>query len=72
MASESPPSFPPPIWGGGAKQSPEEIDLMRYTNWVSSMAHVEVMRAVRPGMMEYQLESLFQQKEAESFSHANA
>ena len=33
---------------------------MRYTNWVSSMAHVEVMRAVRPGMMEYQLESLFQ------------
>ena len=41
-------------------KSSAEIDIMRYTNWVSSMAHVEVMRATRPGMMEYQLESLFQ------------
>jgi len=37
-----------------------EIELMRYTNWVSSMAHVEVMRYCEVGMMEYQLESLFQ------------
>lgn len=37
-----------------------EIELMRYTNWVSSMAHVEVMRSCQVGMMEYQLESLFQ------------
>lgn len=37
-----------------------EIELMRYTNYVSSMAHVEVMRQCEPGMMEYQLESLFQ------------
>lgn len=36
-------------------QSPAEIDLLRYTNWVSSMAHVEVMRACKPGMMEYQV-----------------
>lgn len=43
-----------------ATKTPAEIELMRYTNWVSSMAHVEVMRACRPGMMEYQLESLFQ------------
>jgi Xaa-Pro dipeptidase len=42
------------------EKSPAEIDLMRYTNWMSSMAHVEVMKACRPGMMEYQLESLFQ------------
>mmetsp|Transcript_11876 Transcript_11876/g.18246 ORF Transcript_11876/g.18246 Transcript_11876/m.18246 type:complete len:581 (+) Transcript_11876:77-1819(+) len=41
-------------------KSSAEIDIMRYTNWVSSMAHVEVMRAAKPGMMEYQLESLFQ------------
>ncbi|KAL9187096.1 hypothetical protein ACHAXT_010816 [Thalassiosira profunda] len=41
-------------------KSPAEINLLRYTNWISSMAHVEVMRACKPGMMEYQLESLFQ------------
>jgi len=41
-------------------KSSAEIDIMRYTNGVSSMAHVEVMRATKPGMMEYQLESLFQ------------
>jgi len=41
-------------------KSPAEINLMRYTNWISSMAHVGVMRACKPGMMEYQLESLFQ------------
>lgn len=41
-------------------KSPAEIDLLRYTNWISSMAHVEVMRSTKPGMMEYQLESLFQ------------
>jgi Xaa-Pro dipeptidase len=34
--------------------------VLRYVNWVSSMAHAEVMRAATPGMMEYQLESLFQ------------
>ena len=41
-------------------KSSAEIDVMRYTNWISSMAHFEVMRAASPGMMEYQLESLFQ------------
>ena len=40
-------------------KSTEEIDLMRYTHYLSSMAHVEVMRTAKPGMMEYQLESLF-------------
>lgn len=40
-------------------KSPAEIELMKYTNWVSSMAHVATMRACQPNMMEYQLESTF-------------
>lgn len=40
-------------------QTPAEISLMQYTNYISSLAHVDVMRKARPGMMEYQLESLF-------------
>jgi Xaa-Pro dipeptidase len=40
-------------------KSPAEIELMRYTNWVSSMAHVATMRTCQPNMMEYQLESTF-------------
>ena len=40
-------------------KSSAEIDLLRYTNWVSSMAHVSTMRTCQPNMMEYQLESTF-------------
>uniref|UniRef100_A0A1X7VCZ3 Xaa-Pro dipeptidase n=1 Tax=Amphimedon queenslandica TaxID=400682 RepID=A0A1X7VCZ3_AMPQE len=40
-------------------KTPEEIEVLRYVNQVSSKAHCEVMRAVKPGMLEYQLESLF-------------
>eukprot|EP00956_Cyclotella_meneghiniana_P022983 scaffold44096_cov82-Cyclotella_meneghiniana.AAC.4 len=40
-------------------KTPAEISLMQYTNYISSLAHVDVMRKARPGMMEYQLESLF-------------
>jgi Xaa-Pro dipeptidase len=36
-----------------------ELELMQYVSYVTSMAHVEVMRNVRAGMSEYQLESLF-------------
>jgi len=42
------------------RKTQPEIELMKYTNHISSMAHVEVMRNCKPGMMEYQLESLFQ------------
>nr|CAB3264778.1 xaa-Pro dipeptidase [Phallusia mammillata] len=37
-----------------------ELQVLRYVNRVSSEAHKEVMRRVRPGWMEYQAESLFQ------------
>eukprot|EP01095_Lingulamoeba_sp_RSL-Kostka_P012819 TRINITY_DN514_c1_g1_i1.p1 TRINITY_DN514_c1_g1~~TRINITY_DN514_c1_g1_i1.p1 ORF type:complete len:526 (-),score=228.66 TRINITY_DN514_c1_g1_i1:107-1684(-) len=37
----------------------EELAVMKYANLISSKAHVKVMQAIEPGMMEYQLESLF-------------
>lgn len=37
-----------------------ELEVLRYVSKVSSDAHVEVMKRIRPGMMEYQLEALFQ------------
>lgn len=40
-------------------KSDMEIALMQYANDVSSEAHIEVMRQIKPGMKEYQLESIF-------------
>jgi Xaa-Pro dipeptidase len=40
-------------------KTPEELNLLRYVNKISSDAHKTVMRAARPGMMEYELESIF-------------
>ncbi|KAJ3079161.1 hypothetical protein HDU99_000140, partial [Rhizoclosmatium hyalinum] len=36
-----------------------ELDLMRYVNNFASKAHINVMQNCKPGLMEFQLESLF-------------
>ncbi|KAL7978757.1 hypothetical protein Chor_013246 [Crotalus horridus] len=38
-----------------------ELEVLRYTNKISSEAHKEVMKAVKPGMKEYELESCEQE-----------
>eukprot|EP00794_Sanderia_malayensis_P018764 gene18764-20655_t len=40
-------------------KTPEELDVLRYANKISSEAHIEIMKRIRPGMAEYQLESMF-------------
>jgi Xaa-Pro dipeptidase len=37
-----------------------ELEVLRYTNKISSEAHKEVMRHVKPGAYEFQMESIFQ------------
>ncbi|KAF6029243.1 PEPD [Bugula neritina] len=37
-----------------------EIEMLRYTNSVSSEAHKKIMKNIKPGMYEYQCESMFQ------------
>jgi len=37
-----------------------EMEVLRYANKISSLAHMHVMRNIKPGMKEYQCESLFQ------------
>jgi len=40
-------------------KSKNEIQLMQYVNDVSSAAHVQVMKEVKEGMMEYEMEAIF-------------
>ena len=42
-------------------KSPEEIELMQRAADIAAEAHVEAMKATRPGMMEYELEALIEQ-----------
>ena len=41
-------------------KSEDELEVMRYATKISSDAHKEVMKQIRPGWMEYQAEALFQ------------
>ena len=47
-------------------KSREEIELLRYTNKISSEAHKEVMRKIRPGMSEFQCERLAKKERVNS------
>lgn len=49
----------PHLVEGRLRKSEDELRLLRWINETTSAAHVEVMRRARPGMMEYQLEALF-------------
>ncbi|GAM27729.1 hypothetical protein SAMD00019534_109050, partial [Acytostelium subglobosum LB1] len=40
-------------------KSPKEIECLRYSVESSCRAHLEVMKKIRPGMKEYQCESIF-------------
>ncbi len=40
-------------------KSQEEVDVLSYVGRISSEAHVQIMKQVRPGMFEYQLEGIF-------------
>jgi Xaa-Pro aminopeptidase len=41
-------------------KSPAEIDVMRESARISSLAHIEVLRSARPGMYEWELAALFE------------
>ncbi|XP_071824482.1 xaa-Pro dipeptidase-like [Apostichopus japonicus] len=38
----------------------KELEILRYVCRISSEAHIEVMRKIKPGMKEFQIESMFQ------------
>lgn len=41
-------------------KTPEEIEIMQRAADIAAEAHVEAMKAVRPGMMEYEVEALIE------------
>jgi len=41
-------------------KSPAEIEIMREASRISSLAHIELLKAAEPGMYEWQLDVLFQ------------
>ncbi|WP_396588222.1 Xaa-Pro aminopeptidase [Bermanella sp. R86510] len=53
-------------------KSQAEIDLMRQAATISAQAHVEAMKAVKPGMYEYQLEGIIRNHGAQNGSRFDA
>ncbi|KAI8462387.1 MAG: Xaa-Pro dipeptidase (X-Pro dipeptidase) [Monoraphidium minutum] len=49
----------PAITEARVHKGPLEIEVQRYANKLGSRAHVAMMQACKPGMYEYQLESIF-------------
>ncbi len=41
-------------------KSPAEIEVMRESARISSLAHIEVLRSAKPGMYEWELEAIFE------------
>ena len=48
------------IWDLRVFKSPAEIDLMRKAGKIAVNAHIEMMKATRPGMYEYELAALYE------------
>jgi len=40
-------------------KTPLELDVLRYASKISSLAHMHLMRTIKPGMKEYQAEATF-------------
>jgi len=47
------------IWELRSIKSPAEIDLLRKAGKIGAKAHMAIMQACRPGMMEYELSAVF-------------
>merc|ERR1711936_444987 len=45
--------------GRRVTKTPLELDVLRYASKISSLAHMHVMRTIKPGMKEYQAEATF-------------
>jgi Xaa-Pro aminopeptidase len=48
------------IWDLRTIKSPAEVDLMRKAARIGVKAHIEMMKATRPGMREYELAALYE------------
>ncbi len=48
------------IWDLRVIKSPAEIELLRKAGQITVQAHLEIIKATRPGMTEYQLAALFE------------